>query len=113
MNWQLLAMFAFGLCPASLFIGAVGMILLLRAMGVRWPWEQPRELEQERGNGRVIVTPSGPRLGDTFTLNRVPEGKISVRTAQLVRWGWQLVGDEVADSTSLHDLHFVWVGEGR
>jgi len=105
--WQLAAMLAFGLCPASLVIGAVGIVVLLRVFGTRWPWEQ----RQERSN--TARAPHGPHPGDTFTIYRVPEDKVARRTAQMVHWGWQHVGDEMADSTNLRNLHFVWIGGER
>ena len=43
--WELLALLAFGLCPASALIGLLVGILAMREMGVKWPWER------EQANG--------------------------------------------------------------
>lgn len=39
MNWEAMALLAFGLCPASTLIGLLIGILGMRALGVHWPWE--------------------------------------------------------------------------
>ena len=109
MDWQSLAILAFGLCPASLFVGFIGAVILLRQLGVRWPWEQ---VAYEGGNpGPPRVEPSGPKPGDTFKLYRVPMEIVGQRTAEMERMGWRFLRQDRADSTNLFDLQFVWLGE--
>ena len=109
MDWQSLAILGLGLCPASLFVGFVGALILIRQLGVRWPWEQAA---YEGGNpGLPVVQPSRPRVGDTFTLYRVPNELVGKRVAEMAAYGWRFLRQDRADSTNLFDLQFVWLGE--
>ena len=84
-------------------------VILLRQFGVRWPWEQAA---YDGGNpGLPVVQPSRPRVGDTFTLYRVPMELVGKRTAEMARYGWRFLRQDRADSTNLFDLQFVWLGE--
>lgn len=109
MDWQSLALLAFGLCPGSLLVGFIGAVILMRQFGVRWPWEQ---VAHEAGNpGPPVIYPSRPRVGDLFTLYRVPMGLVGKRTAEMAAYGWRFLRQDRADSTNLFDLQFVWLGE--
>ena len=108
MDWQSLALLGLGLCPASLFVGFLGAVILIRQLGVRWPWEQVAEMHNP---GPPRVEPSGPRAGDTFTLYRVPNELVGKRVAEMVDYGWRFLRQDRADATQLFDLQFVWLGE--
>ena len=109
MDWQSLALLGLGLCPASLFVGFLGAVILMRQFGVRWPWEQ---VANEEGNpGLPRAYPSRPRAGDTFTLYRVPNELVGKRVAEMAAYGWRFLRQDRADSTNLFDLQFVWLGE--
>ena len=107
-DWQSLALLGLGLCPGSLFVGFLGAVILLRQFGVRWPWEQ---VARETHNPGVVVQPSRPRAGDTFTLYRVPNELVGKRVAEMAAYGWRFLRQDRADSTNLFDLQFVWLGE--
>ena len=109
MDWQSLALLGLGLCPASLLVGFIGAVILIRQFGVRWPWEQ---VAREGGSpGLPVVQPSGPRAGDTFILYRVPNEMVGKRVAKMAAYGWRFLRQDRADSTNLFDLQFVWLGE--
>lgn len=108
MDWQSLAILAFGLCPGSLLVGFIGAVWLVRLLGVKWPWEQVAEMG---GNPGPRFTPERPRPGDTFTLYRVPMEFVGKRTSTMAAMGWRFLRQDRVEATNLFDLSFVWLGE--
>jgi hypothetical protein len=90
--WQLFAMVCVG--PGMLFVGVVGAVALLRAMGARWPWER----ERERGN-------SGRRRYDTKVV-RTQSKYIASNVLRAKENGWLYTGC-TGDGPELWDLHFI------
>lgn len=108
MDWQSLAILGFGLCPGSLLVGFIGAVILMRQFGVRWPWEQIANDAQLR---LPVAQPSRPRVGDTFTLYRVPTDRVGQRVAEMERMGWRFLRQDRTEGTQLFDLQFVWLGD--
>ena len=108
MDWQSLAILAFGLCPSSLLLGLIAGVWLVRQLGVKWPWEQSATMDS---NPRPRVIPERPRPGDTFSLPRVPMENVGKCTAEMLVYGWRFLRQDRVEATNLFDLSFVWLGE--
>jgi len=86
MDSDIIVMLIVSMCPASLFVGAVGTIFLLHAMGVRWPWEGG--MRGRDGNHRYEST---VRRRITMKAERVPSQDLPRVVQEHLMNGWTWV----------------------
>ena len=82
MDWQSLAILAFGLCPGSLLVGFIGAVWLVRQLGVKWPWEQSAKMDVREPQW---VPYSQDRIaaedGPAVTARELARGSVHVHTS--------------------------------
>lgn len=98
MNWETMALLAFGLCPGSALLGLLVGILTLRALGTQWPWEQARTLQPLNGNHRRAFR------RDYKTI-RVQAAHLIDRTYAEESKGWVYAGTK-ENAPGLYDVTF-------
>jgi len=92
---QLLLMLIVAACPGSLLIGAVATLLVIRTMGIRWPWEQPRKEQGQDRFGRWDR--KNVRVGAKYIVSVVLREREK---------GWIYTG-QTEDGPGIWDVHFI------
>lgn len=84
-NTSFLVIMAVTVCPMSLFAGIVGTLVMLRSMGLRFPWETSSSDSNRKARLTQLY-----QNGEIFRMKRIPEEELD----EIMR-AWMQVGFRV------------------